>query len=135
MLITFSVIFLKIRLPPRSTRTNTLFPYPTLFRSVRRHPDAVPQFLDMDPGVAQRGQDGVHVVGAGARQFQRPAGDRRGAGIAARLDPVGHDAVGRAVQPVAAVDDELVGPHAPYVSPHAHTHDRKSLPSGTSGEG
>src|SRR3546814_17365920 len=32
--------FLRIRLPPRSTRTDTLFPYTTLFRSlrgVRRH--------------------------------------------------------------------------------------------------
>src|SRR3546814_15636233 len=27
------VFFLKIRLPPRSTRTDTLFPYTTLFRS------------------------------------------------------------------------------------------------------
>src|SRR3546814_10872208 len=27
--------FLMIRLPPRSTRTDTLFPYPTLFRSAR----------------------------------------------------------------------------------------------------
>src|SRR3546814_16485675 len=28
------IIFLKIRRPPRSTRTDTLFPYTTLFRSV-----------------------------------------------------------------------------------------------------
>src|SRR3546814_12305969 len=28
--------FLKIRRPPESTRTDTLFPYPTLFRSPRR---------------------------------------------------------------------------------------------------
>src|SRR3546814_14875021 len=28
-----SFFFLMIRLPPRSTRTDTLFPYPTLFRS------------------------------------------------------------------------------------------------------
>src|SRR3546814_14023461 len=28
--------FLMIRLPPRSTRTDTLFPYTTLFRSARR---------------------------------------------------------------------------------------------------
>src|SRR3546814_3653260 len=28
--------FLMIRRPPRSTRTDTLFPYTTLFRSVRR---------------------------------------------------------------------------------------------------
>src|SRR3546814_19701110 len=29
--------FLMIRRPPRSTRTNTLFPYTTLFRSQTRH--------------------------------------------------------------------------------------------------
>src|SRR3546814_14741642 len=29
--------FLMIRRPPRSTRTDTLFPYTTLFRSGRRH--------------------------------------------------------------------------------------------------
>src|SRR3546814_4922999 len=29
--------FLKIRRPPRSTRTDTLFPYTTLFRSARVH--------------------------------------------------------------------------------------------------
>src|SRR3546814_20389933 len=29
----FSIIFLMIRRPPRSTRTDTLFPYTTLFRS------------------------------------------------------------------------------------------------------
>src|SRR3546814_10025772 len=53
MLLMYSVfLFLKIRRPPRSTRTDTLFPYTTLFRSpdaARRHgsgpyrsaPDAV----------------------------------------------------------------------------------------------
>src|SRR3546814_14854548 len=29
----YIVVFLRIRLPPRSTRTGTLFPYTTLFRS------------------------------------------------------------------------------------------------------
>src|SRR3546814_11872665 len=33
MLITVFCFFLMIRRPPRSTRTDTLFPYPTLFRS------------------------------------------------------------------------------------------------------
>src|SRR3546814_2986922 len=33
MCILFAVVFLIIRPPPRSTRTDTLFPYPTLFRS------------------------------------------------------------------------------------------------------
>src|SRR3546814_19202764 len=32
----FYFFFLMIRRPPRSTRTDTLFPYTTLFRSVRR---------------------------------------------------------------------------------------------------
>src|SRR3546814_20417826 len=31
--------FLMIRRPPRSTRTDTLFPYTTLFRSAERCPD------------------------------------------------------------------------------------------------
>src|SRR3546814_11029018 len=33
-LFVFFFFFLMIRLPPRSTRTDTLFPYPTLFRSL-----------------------------------------------------------------------------------------------------
>src|SRR3546814_17764262 len=32
-LVLVRIFFLMIRLPPRSTRTDTLFPYPTLFRS------------------------------------------------------------------------------------------------------
>src|SRR3546814_18643260 len=34
MLCYYCVFFLSIRRPPRSTRTDTLFPYTTLFRSV-----------------------------------------------------------------------------------------------------
>src|SRR3546814_7408365 len=37
-----------IRRPPRSTRTYTLFPYTTLFRSHRRHPPGAPLFVDRD---------------------------------------------------------------------------------------
>src|SRR3546814_11394304 len=33
----FSIVFLMIRRPPRSTRTDTLFPYTTLFRSQGVH--------------------------------------------------------------------------------------------------
>src|SRR3546814_15324058 len=32
----YTVFFLMIRRPPRSTRTDTLFPYTTLFRSLER---------------------------------------------------------------------------------------------------
>src|SRR3546814_16598119 len=35
----FLVFFLMIRRPPRSTRTDTLFPYTTLFRSRHDRPD------------------------------------------------------------------------------------------------
>src|SRR3546814_11234151 len=34
-----ALFFLMIRRPPRSTRTDTLFPYTTLFRSGRQHRD------------------------------------------------------------------------------------------------
>src|SRR3546814_15808211 len=33
LILLFYFFFLIIRLPPRTTRTDTLFPYPTLFRS------------------------------------------------------------------------------------------------------
>src|SRR3546814_17307732 len=36
------VFFLMIRRPPRSTRTDTLFPYTTLFRSPRQRPRPMP---------------------------------------------------------------------------------------------
>src|SRR3546814_4158052 len=39
----FSVFFLMIRRPPRSTRTDTLFPYTTLFRSARVGEEALRQ--------------------------------------------------------------------------------------------
>src|SRR3546814_13051817 len=63
--------FLMIRRPPRSTRTDTLFPYTTLFRSLdpraRRHPaleadavangfaDRLAQMLGHEPGRRARG--------------------------------------------------------------------------------
>src|SRR3546814_9158399 len=41
--------FLMIRRPPRSTRTDTLFPYTTLFRSLlERHDEAVAKELLVD---------------------------------------------------------------------------------------
>src|SRR3546814_3164325 len=69
-------LFLMIRRPPRSTRTDTLFPYTTLFRSV-----AV--------GADQRARAGV----AGAAQIDAvdPASRRRGgADIADRPLDIDH---------------------------------------------
>src|SRR3546814_1781168 len=47
MLMRFSFFFLRIRRPPRSTRTDTLFPYTTLFRSA-------PHCRHRSPGRAHR---------------------------------------------------------------------------------
>src|SRR3546814_16278347 len=43
----FIFFFLMIRRPPRSTRTDTLFPYTTLFRS-RAHPKDRGRFCESD---------------------------------------------------------------------------------------
>src|SRR3546814_3368107 len=48
---TCSFFFLMIRRPPRSTRTDTLFPYTTLFRS---HPDAAAEANEDDGGSGRR---------------------------------------------------------------------------------
>ena len=53
--------------------------------------------LNMDPGIAQRLQGGVHFLGDCMFQEHFAASDRRGAGIAAGFDPVAHHAVGRAM--------------------------------------
>src|SRR3546814_20425268 len=41
-------VFLMIRRPPRSTRTDTLFPYTTLFRSENGHP-AIGRPIEAEP--------------------------------------------------------------------------------------
>src|SRR3546814_15402484 len=70
----FDGCFLKLRRPPRSTRTDTLFPYTTLFRSRRG-------------GRAPRGGDrrrnrrgSAQKAPAPAALFPYPPGDRRRAG-------------------------------------------------------
>src|SRR3546814_17884035 len=47
----FTVVFLIIRLPPRSTRTDTHFPHTTLFRSVEGllHPAVALRDFDANP--------------------------------------------------------------------------------------
>src|SRR3546814_12851211 len=81
----FDVFFLMIRRPPRSTRTDTLFPYTTLFRSLaaelsgrrfrlpaRRHDQPDPQFrlarADRRAGARPRhgGQSGLCAQAAQA---------------------------------------------------------------------
>src|SRR3546814_17773294 len=54
----FVFFFLRIRLPPRSTRTDTLFPYTTLFRS-----DVAPAFLarPLEPDQGSVADEGERV--------------------------------------------------------------------------
>src|SRR3546814_16848432 len=61
-----------IRRPPRSTRTDTLFPYTTLFRSA----DAVVRFLD-EHGIAR---NSVRVIGFHGQTVlhQAPDNGRKG---------------------------------------------------------
>src|SRR3546814_14755506 len=54
--VTIIFFFLMIRLPPRSTRTDTLFPYTTLFRSVRG------QHLEIERARARPGRELAPVI-------------------------------------------------------------------------
>src|SRR3546814_4045400 len=53
-----------IRLPPRSTRTDTLFPYTTLFRS--------PLYLQLDRASARRDDEIVILQNLAGRECHRP---------------------------------------------------------------
>src|SRR3546814_1411454 len=55
-MIILDVFFLMIRRPPRSTRTDTLFPYTTLFRSLRRRRAARHQGWAKPTGAARGGE-------------------------------------------------------------------------------
>src|SRR3546814_13430435 len=75
-----TVFFLMIRRPPRSTRTDTLFPYTTLFRSsqylrTRRH-----RGRSDKPDASVRGPSDRDLPASGVEQ----GGHRRLDGVAAR---------------------------------------------------
>src|SRR3546814_7349686 len=66
--------FLMIRRPPRSTRTDTLFPYTTLFRSRGRHRAAVPRrgIVDAPRHLARARIEGDETAGGrGDRRLER----------------------------------------------------------------
>src|SRR3546814_14521113 len=89
------IFFLMMRRPPSSTRTDTLFPYPTLFRSVRR---------------GAGGVDGGQPVGAldavlRARLLDVGGGDAQVAVVGdARLDDLPQAVVEEEVPPADARD-------------------------------
>src|SRR3546814_6204899 len=56
-----------IRRPPRSTRTDTLFPYTTLFRSSSAQPTSSPHAASMTPATDTGLATGPHPLGTGRR--------------------------------------------------------------------
>src|SRR3546814_14536447 len=81
-------LFLMIRRPPGSTRTDTLFPYTTLFRSLpARHGDRrrrIPHRRDRRPRLPR----GVPVLPVPGRRVNRRAGNQAGrsrGGLALRV--------------------------------------------------
>src|SRR3546814_13490192 len=75
----FVCFFLMIRRPPRSTRTDTLFPYTTLFRSRR---DGKCRGLAPQP-LRRRARPALQDIrsgcrGSGSPRLARPAGDLPG---------------------------------------------------------
>src|SRR3546814_12600447 len=77
----YSVFCLMRRRPPRSTRTDTLFPYTTLVRShAQRLAD---HYADAGPGVAEPGRRRKR---AGRSRWQEPVGRRCVAGDAGQAD-------------------------------------------------
>src|SRR3546814_4332838 len=66
----FFIFFLMIRRPPISTRTDTLFPYTTLFRSPRRCPRRRPSSSRRRPQRSSR--SGSPGGRAGPGQFHSP---------------------------------------------------------------
>src|SRR3546814_241528 len=101
----FFFFFLMIRRPPRSTRTDTLFPYTTLFRSVRRL-----RRLRQHRAPRRRGTDAA--AHGGARRAER---GQRGALLGPR-QPLRHRAepelrrrrAGRALPRAGALDRALL---------------------------
>src|SRR3546814_14248550 len=67
--------FLMIRRPPRSTRTDTLFPYTTLFRSVRlvgeSHAGKRPAMARRTEGKSKRGEEVRERILAADRKSTR----------------------------------------------------------------
>src|SRR3546814_7230806 len=99
-----------IRRPPRSTRTDTLFPYTTLFRSrrARRHAQGVP--VGILPRLRAQGGAGARATPSNLlpRTWPRRAGSHRN-----RRDPMTQDMnIEKAIEQVNAVlEGKLRAPH------------------------
>src|SRR3546814_12220170 len=76
----YHVVVLMIRRPPKSTRTDTLFPYTTLFRSIAGHSERRTDQHESHEDVAAKASaahgQGLNVIlCVGETEAQRDAGD------------------------------------------------------------
>src|SRR3546814_13116181 len=73
------VFFLRIRRPPRSTRTDTLFPYTTLFRSAKHENLSLHQYNQMYNSNGKRKfEDVAKSYAAGKKSnWEQPNRDRK----------------------------------------------------------
>src|SRR3546814_17028351 len=92
------IVFLMRRLPPRSTRTDTLFPYTTLFRSLQQVlllPDLLHRAVDAGGGALEKA-----VVGLAGHLHQlvalRAGGDSVDEARGLHLQHAGAGQLGRA---------------------------------------
>src|SRR3546814_19877320 len=112
----FFFFFLMIRRPPRSTRTDTLFPYTTLFRS--RDGEPVPSEVAPHLGVRQR-ENAIHdLVGAENPISHRNRAFGDGVEQYERRRLVTRDAHARALARIADILWKL--PARPAVPRHHH---------------
>src|SRR3546814_14967962 len=82
--------FLMLRRPPRSTRTDTLFPYTTLFRSLVRDDIGLRGVAGGAESLGEFAKEGgVEIDALVGRAIERP--HRRLGGAASRLIPVGEE--------------------------------------------
>src|SRR3546814_12331173 len=118
--------FLRIRRPPRSTRTDTLFPFTTLFRSVHQDVGAHDQLVGLPPAVGGGGDgaDRQRVVERRDLVGWRPAPDR----IERERDYRRHVAVDRPDDPFAPVADVAHRPMARSLA-NAQQRDASALPA------
>src|SRR3546814_20941324 len=72
--LSYLFFFLMIRRPPRSTRTDTLFPYTTLFRSRNRHGGTEKEIADTVPCLPRIRRDpcGYTAIPPGRRRRPVP---------------------------------------------------------------
>src|SRR3546814_16098832 len=69
----YCFFFLMIRRPPRSTRTDTLFPYTTLFRSPYQAPPfAPPLYQAVNEEIKKKGKTIAYDAQPGVSQQNRP---------------------------------------------------------------